>query len=56
MIANGLAKQDISYDARNGVLTLKGKVKTSKQRQEAQEIANHVPYVVQVVNQVEVRR
>ena len=56
LISRGLDKQDIGYDAKNGVLTLKGKVKSMKQRQEAQDLAKNVPNVAQVVNQIDVAR
>lgn len=56
LIANGLAQQNIRYTAKNGVLTLKGKVKDSQQRQEAEQIAQSVPNVGQVVNQIEINR
>jgi osmotically-inducible protein OsmY len=56
LIASGLAKQDINYGAKNGALTLKGKVKARAQRQQAQEIASKIPNVTQVINEIEVRR
>jgi hyperosmotically inducible periplasmic protein len=56
LIAKGLDKQDISFDAKNGVLTLKGKVKTPQQRQQAQRVAANIPEVAQVVNEIEVKR
>jgi osmotically-inducible protein OsmY len=56
LIANGLADQRIRYDAKNGVLTLKGKVSAAEQRQAAQQIAQTLPNVGQVVNQIEVSR
>jgi osmotically-inducible protein OsmY len=56
LISNGLDKQHISFDAKNGVLTLKGSVKTVTQRQEAQTVAGSVPNVQQVLNQIDVKR
>ncbi len=56
LIANGLAEQHIRYTSKNGVLTLKGSVKANEQRQEAAQIAQSVPNVGQVVNQIEVSR
>ncbi len=56
IIAHGLEKQHIDFNAKNGVLTLKGSVKTAGQRQEAQMAAATVPNVQQVVNQIEVKR
>lgn len=56
LIAKGLDKQNIRFDAKNGVLTLKGSVKEAQKRQEAEQVASSVPNVAQVVNQIEVRR
>lgn len=56
LIAKGLDKQDINFGAKNGVLTLKGKVKNMQQRQLAEQVASNVPEVGQVVNEIEVRR
>src|SRR5205823_170904 len=43
LISSGLDKDHIRYDAKNGVLTLKGNVKTMAERQQAQKIASSVP-------------
>lgn len=56
LIANGLDKANIHFDAKNGVLTLKGRVKSPNQRQEAQKVAASVPNVAQVVNEIQVSR
>lgn len=56
LISNGLDKQHIDYEAKNGVLTLKGRVKTVAQRDEAQRAAAGVPNVQQVLNQINVKR
>lgn len=56
LIAQGLNKQKIDYKATNGVLTLSGKVKTTAQREKANQIATNVPNVAQVVNQIDVSR
>lgn len=56
LISNGLDKQSIRYDAKNGVLTLKGSVKSSEQRHQAEQVASSVPNVAQVVNEIQVRR
>lgn len=56
LISKGLDKQSIRYKAKNGVLTLKGSVKTPNQRQEAQELAKNTPNVQQVVNEIQVQR
>jgi hyperosmotically inducible protein len=55
LISNGLDKQHISFDAKNGVLVLKGSVKTVVQREEAQKAAASVPNVQQVLNQIDVK-
>jgi hyperosmotically inducible periplasmic protein len=56
LVSKGLDKQHIRFDAKNGVLTLKGSVKTTSQRKEAEQLAQAVPNVQQVVNQIDVRR
>jgi osmotically-inducible protein OsmY len=56
LISKGLDKQHISFDAKNGVLTLKGSVKSVPQRQEAQQLAQAVPNVHQVLNEIDVKR
>jgi hyperosmotically inducible protein len=56
LISSGLDKQHIRFDAKNGVLTLKGTVQTEKERQEAQRVAAAIPHVQQAVNNIEVRR
>ena len=56
LIANGLDKANIHFDSKNGVLTLKGKVKSAGQRQQAQSVAASVPNVAQVVNEIQVSR
>jgi len=38
------------------VLTLKGSVKSPDQRKEAEQVADNVPNVEQVVNEIQVRR
>jgi len=56
LIAQGLDKQSIDYDAKNGVLTLGGSVKSVPARVEAEKLAQAVPNVQQVVNQIEIKR
>ena len=56
LISKGLDKQHIRFDAKNGVLTLKGSVKSADQRQLAQQEASNVPNVQQVLNELQVRR
>lgn len=54
--AKGLDRQHIRADAKNGVLTLKGSVNNSQLKQEAQQIAQSIPNVEQVLNQLQVQR
>lgn len=56
LVASRLNKQSIRYDAKNGVLTLKGNVKTTQQKAEAEQLASKIPNVQQVVNQIDVNR
>ncbi|MGH9497934.1 MAG: BON domain-containing protein [Terriglobales bacterium] len=56
LIAKGLDKQHIKFDAKNGVLTLKGSVKTATQRFEAQQVAQNVPNVLQVVDDLDLKQ
>ena len=44
----------IHYSAYNQTLTLKGSVKTYKLRQEAEDLANKVPEVQHVVNEIQI--
>jgi osmotically-inducible protein OsmY len=55
LISKGLDKQNIHFNAKNGVLTLKGSAKTTQQRSEAQQIAANIPNVAQVINEIRVR-
>jgi osmotically-inducible protein OsmY len=55
LIAKGLDKQPIQFNATDGVLVLKGRVKSRPQRSEAAQLAEAVPNVLHVVNQIEVR-
>ena len=56
LISKGLDKEHIRFDAKNGVLVLKGSVKNTNQRKEAEQVADNVPNVAQVVNEIQVRR
>ena len=56
LIANHLDNQSIHYRAKNGVLTLSGKVDTSDDLQTAQQLASSVPNVQQVINELQVKR
>ena len=55
IIANRMEKQHIRFDAKNGVLTLKGNVDNSDQRAQAEKLAAGVPNVQQVVNELDVK-
>jgi hypothetical protein len=55
IIANRLEKQHIRFDAKNGVLTLKGDVDTAGQRAQVEKLAASVPNVQQVVNELDVK-
>lgn len=55
IIAHRLEKQHIRYDAKNGVLTLKGDVDTSGLREQVEKLAASVPNVQQVVNELDVK-
>jgi hyperosmotically inducible periplasmic protein len=50
-----LNDQSISCTAKNGTLVLKGSVKTTAQKREAEKLAKGVPNVQQVVNELEVK-
>lgn len=55
IIAHRLDKQHIRYDAKNGVLTLKGDVDTPALREQTEKLAASVPNVQQVVNELDVK-
>src|SRR5215813_5912000 len=55
LIANRLDNQHIRYSAKNGVLTLKGKVNDMAVREKAEKLAASVPNVQQVVNELDVK-
>ena len=48
-------KQGVSYEAKHGVVTLSGKVSSPQRRDEVQQIAQSIPDVQQVVNELQVR-
>ena len=56
LTAKGLDTEHIRFDAKNGVLTLKGRVKTPLKRNEAEQLAQATPNVRQVLNQIDVNR
>jgi len=53
--ANHWENQHIRFDAKNGVLTLKGDVDTTAQRTKVERAAAAVPGVQQVVNELSVK-
>jgi hyperosmotically inducible protein len=53
--ANHWENQHIRFDAKNGVLTLKGDVDTAAQRAKAEKSAAAIPGVQQVVNELTVK-
>jgi hyperosmotically inducible periplasmic protein len=55
LIAHHLDKQKISFDVKNGVITLTGKVQTASERKTAENLAKSTPNVQQVVDQLEVK-
>jgi osmotically-inducible protein OsmY len=56
LIANGLDKDHIRFNSKNGVLTLNGKVATMEERMKVQKVAASVPNVGEVVNKIDVDR
>jgi len=45
----------VHYDVKNGVVTLKGDAGTQSRRSAIEQVANSVPNVKQVVNEMEVK-
>ena len=54
LIQNRLHKS-VSYDVKNGVVTLKGAVNSQSKRAEAEKVASNIPNVQQVVNELQVK-
>jgi hyperosmotically inducible protein len=48
-------KRDVRYDVNNGVVTLKGNVPSQSERANVEKLAEQVPNVKQVVNELEVK-
>jgi osmotically-inducible protein OsmY len=48
-------KHDVSYDVKNGVVTLKGDVVSQGRRTQIEKLVAAVPNVKQVVNELEVK-
>ena len=56
MLVQHKLKDDVRYDVSNGVVTLKGTVASQDRRSSVQKLAEQVPNVKQVVNELEVKR
>lgn len=55
MLLEHRLKHDVNYDVKNGVVTLKGDVPSQAQRSSVEKMAQQVPNVKQVVNELEVK-
>src|SRR5437660_3368776 len=55
MLVQHRLKNDVSYDVNNGVVTLKGDVRSQSQRASVEKMTKQVPNVKQVVNELEVK-
>lgn len=55
MLIQHKLKRDVKYDVTNGVVTLKGDVPSQAQRSSVEKLAEQVPNVKQVVNELEVK-
>ncbi len=55
MLVQHRLKNDVRYDVNNGVVTLKGTVVSQDRRASVQKLAEQVPNVKQVVNELEVK-
>lgn len=55
MLVQHRLKRDVRYDVTNGVVTLKGDVFSQSQRASIEKLAEQVPNVKQVVNELEVK-
>jgi hyperosmotically inducible protein len=49
-------QKGVSYDAKNGVVTLSGNVNSQARRRQVQEVAQAVPNVQQVVNELQIKK
>lgn len=54
LVQNGI-HDGVKYDVKNGVVTLKGQVNSQIKREQLTKIASSVPYVQQVVNELQVK-
>jgi osmotically-inducible protein OsmY len=55
MLVQHRLNKDVRYDVNNGVVTLKGNVRSESQRASVEKLAAQVPNVKQVVNELEVK-
>jgi hyperosmotically inducible protein len=55
MLVQHKLKREVRYDVNNGVVTLKGNVPSQSQRSSVEKLAEQVPNVKQVVNELEVK-
>ena len=55
MLVQHRMKRDVRYDVNKGVVTLKGDVPSQAQRSSVEKLAEQVPNVKQVVNELEVK-
>ena len=55
MLVQHRLNHDVRYDVNNGVVTLKGDVNSANKRDSVEKIAQQVPNVKQVVNEIEVK-
>jgi hyperosmotically inducible protein len=55
MLVQHKLKSDVNYDVTNGVVTLKGDLPSQAQRASVEKLAQKVPNVKQVVNELEVK-
>jgi len=56
MLVQNNLKSDVKYDVENGVVTLKGDVRSQAQRASVEKMAQQVPNVKQVVNELDVKK
>ena len=55
MLIQHRLRRDVKYDVANGVVTLRGDVPSQAQRSSIEKLAEQVPNVKQVVNELEVK-
>jgi len=56
MLVEHNLNNDVRYDVQNGVVTLKGDVHSQSQRSSVEKLAQQVPNVKQVVNELDVKK